>query len=238
MTDIISIPFDPQHTACAIRVPPDYSPAQALTDLKLPPYHGIVVIHGGAGGLEPDLITPIQGFLASSLVRFAHDVGVIVADGGTRGGVNMAMGEARSKIEGTFPLIGVVPFQAVGYPGGPSLNGSRYPLDPGHSHFILVDNGPFGVESDMLVGLAGSANVPGLVLIINGGKIVLNEVQMHAQRDNRIVVVRGSGRVADELADPHSEARLSLGADIHLDIVDLQSPESLTELLGTVFSKQ
>lgn len=227
----LTIPFNEQQAALAIRVAPDYSPAEALHALNLPPYRGIVVLHGGASNMEPDLIDQVQHFLTASLAQFAQEHQILVVDGGTHAGAMAAMGDARRAVGGTFPLVGVSPNQFVTYPGRPPANEDSAPLDESHSHFILVEGGEFGIESDLLVGLLQAVNVPGIALIINGGEIVFKEVQMHAKRGNRVVLVRGSGRVADELATPGSERSRVLPPGARLEFVDLYAPEVFRAML-------
>ena len=80
-------------------------------------------------------------------------------------------------------------------------------LDPGHSHFVLTDNGDWGDETDMLVqmaqALSGSGAYPQLGLVINGGAVVRQEVyRLTISERLRIplLILVGSGRFADKLA--------------------------------------
>lgn len=231
-TTHVSIHFDAQQVAEAICVAPDAPPAQVLAALHLPPTHGVIVIHGGAGGMEATLIDQVRRFLIASVAPFAEQHRILVLDGGTRAGVTQAMGEARANIGGTFPLVGVCPRRFAAFPGGPALNQDRYPLEPSHSHFVLVEGDQFGVESDLLVGMLQATEQPGLALIINGGTVVAEEISAHAQIGNTLVTVRGSGRAADELADPNSERRAALPPDAHIEIANLQAPGIFRRLLG------
>lgn len=231
----LTIPFSNQQAAKAIRVAPDCPPAEALKALNLPDYHGMVVLHGGASKMEPDLIDRVRRFLIGSLAPFAQHRRILVVDGGTHAGAMGAMGDARRAVEGTFPLVGVSPYEFVAFPGHPATNDDMAPLDESHSHFILVEGGEFGIESDLLVGLLQASGKPGIALIINGGEIVLKEIQMHAERGSRVVIVRGSGRVADEIAAPDHEHRQSLPPDAHLEFVDINAPEVFRVMLGYWF---
>jgi hypothetical protein len=227
----LTIPFSDQKTAWAIRVAPDYSPSEALAALGLPDYRGIIVLHGGASKMEPELIDRVRHFLIASLAPFAQQHHILVVDGGTHAGAMAAMGDARHAVGGTFPLVGVSPDQFVAYPGRPPAGENCAYLDESHSHFILVEGGEFGIESDLLVGLLQAADKPGFALIINGGEIVFKEIQMHAARGNRVVIIQGSGRVADELTNPWNERRRELPPGAHLEFVDINAPERFREML-------
>jgi len=223
------IPFE-TGPARAVVVPPGTDPGAALAALELPPYQAAIVMHGGAGGMEPDLIDGITRFFAASLVPFAERHRVLVVDGGTQAGTMAALGAARRAIGGTFPLVGVAPRGAVSYPGADPALVDRSPLDNGHSHFVLVEADTFGVESALLVGVLRAARVPGVALVVNGGSIVCEEVTAHVALGNPVIAVAGSGRVADELADRSSALRVEL-AGAAITIVRLADPLSLTAAL-------
>jgi hypothetical protein len=233
MNDIehLTIEFEDQ-TAHAIRVPRDYPPAQALATLELPDYHGVIVLHGGAGGMSADEVQAVQSFLTESLAPFAEQYRILIIDGGTQAGAMLAMGDARDAVRGTYLLLGVCPEGVVDFPTGtPADQANTSLLDSSHSHFILVDGDDFGDESELLVGLLQATGKPGFALVINGGGIVYKEVQAHAQAGNTIVTVRGSGRVADDLADPNNERRASLPANTRLEIANIRAPQTFRHLL-------
>ncbi len=217
-------------TATAVRVPGTIPPAESLAALGLDPAPGVIVMHGGAL-LDGDLHRAVVEMLEDGLAPCAARRGLLVADGGTQMGTMAAMGEARRRSGARYPLLGVCPTQMVTYPGGPEDDAERYSLDPGHSHFLLVEGGGFGVESDLLVGLARAGSGPGVALIINGGEIVCREAQMHAANGTPIIVLRGSGRMADQLADPSSKERRSFPAGAQIEVVDLGQPPALLAAL-------
>lgn len=231
------IRFDNERTAAAIRVAPQYPPADALAALDLPSYNGIVVVHGGAAGIDPGQLDAVRRFLVVSLAGLAERRRLLIADGGTQVGVPRVMGEARREVSGTFPLVGVLPYKFGLYPGRAKTDPDQTPLDPFHSHFILVDGERFGDESALLVGLLRASGKPGVALIINGGEIVSKEAQSHAVLGNTLITVRGSGRVADELADPRSERRALLPPHARLEVASLNAPGAFTALLDRLLTQ-
>ena len=229
------IPFHAAAIARAARVSPDANPAQALDVLRLPPYRGVIVMHGGAGGMSPEDVHIVRRALIAGLAPVAEQRRLLIIDGGTRVGAMQAMGEARAAIGGTYPLLGVCPAGAVSYPGGPAPAPDRAPLDPGHTHFLLVEGHQFGVESRLLVELLRAGGKPGLALIVNGGEIVQRELQLHLAQGNPVLALGGSGRLADVLADPASDARAALPAGADLDAIDVTAPEDLRARLERFF---
>ena len=226
-----TIQFDEQRSAVAVSADPDQPPQEALAALHMPDYHGIVVTHGGAAGMEAALIPVVRDFLAVSLAPFAQEHHILLADGGTRIGVPRTMGDARYAVHGTYPLLGICPHRRVAYPGGPAPARDRTPLDLYHSHFILVDGETFGAESGLMVRLLDIDTRPGVALIINGGALVSDEAQWHARQGHTLITVSGSGRIADELADPHSARRAALPPGTRLEVVSIRAPEAFVTLL-------
>ncbi len=225
----LTIQFDATHRAQAVYVQPNTPPEAVLAALELPPYRHLIAVHGGAGNMATELVGAVQAFLAQGLVPLAEQEHILVADGGTDVGVMHALGAAREQTRATFPLVGVAPHRFVRFPGSPT-DGEREALNPAHTHFVLVEGDDFGVESALLVGLLRASRRTGFALVINGGGIVFDEVQRHAAQGNTIVTVRGSGRVADELADPHSERRQQLPPDARLYVADLHRPQTFMAL--------
>jgi hypothetical protein len=89
----------------------------------------------------------------------------------------------------------------VTYPGGPSVpSNDNAPLDPNHSHFVLVDGNEWGSETETLFELAAAFNVPVLAILVNGGAIAKDELLQSVRRNWPVIVIEGSGRLADEIA--------------------------------------
>ena len=231
------ISFNAENSATAIHVNADEDPARALAALDLPPYEGIVVVHGGAGKMEDNLVRAVQDFVVAGLAPLAEERRLLVVDGGTQSGTAQLMGEARQAIGGTYPLLGVVPRNFVSYPGGPPPDETHIPLNDAHSHFILVAGEAFGAESALLVGLLRASGKPGLAMVVNGGEIVLNEVSSHVEQGNLLVTLNGSGRIADQLADPTSEERRSLPAGARVWVVDIGTPGPCVFLLRALLDR-
>ncbi|MCI0496192.1 hypothetical protein L0Z72_14390, partial [candidate division KSB1 bacterium] len=72
-----------------------------------------------------------------------------------------------------------------------------------HSHFVLVDSGKWGDEAQTMNNLINiiSENRSALVLLVNGGEIALREIEYSVREKRNILVAKGSGRLADNIAD-------------------------------------
>ena len=87
----------------------------------------------------------------------------------------------------------------------PSTNIGRsgIPLDPNHTHFVLVKGQEFGDETLMLFALAsqlGSGLASVLCVLVGGGKVAIEEVLHTIEHSWPILVIEGSGGIADRLA--------------------------------------
>jgi hypothetical protein len=229
-----SITFDAARSAIAIRVQPHVPPAHALAALQLPPYAGVIVVHGGAAQMEENHLEATRRFWIEAVCPLAQTYHLLVIDGGTHSGTAHILGETRAAINGTFPLVGVVPECCISYPGSPAKIEDAIALDASHSHFILVQGERFSDESALLVGLLQAAGRPGAALVINGGDIVYDEVKLHAAQRNPIITLEGSGRVADQLAQPASQERRQLPATTYVHVAHTDDPSAGDALIRRI----
>jgi len=200
MSEAFSIQFDAERVARVAQINEATSPEQVASLLGLGRFNAAISIHAGAAGASTDIIESVRAMVSTELAPMASKYQIAVLDGGTDVGAIGLMGEARRTTKGTFPLIGVTPADHALYPG--SLEGSeRQPLEPNHTHFALVTGGSWGIESRVLVNLGRALAYRRVALLINGGEIVRREALMLAQAGNDLLVLSGSGRVADEIVD-------------------------------------
>ena len=146
------------------------------------------------------------------LTKVAEVLDAALICGGTDLGVMAAVGKARGRNGYQFPLIGIAPEGIVTWPEGPR-NGSlvlsgneREQLEPHHSHFILVPGNQFGDETKWIVRAATMIAAGGnksVTLLVNGGKVSQHDVEEGLRADRPLIVLAGTGRLADEIANHH-----------------------------------
>ncbi len=230
MSQIQTIHFSSTQQASAILVKPNIDPKRALEQVKIGDYQAVIIMHSGAAGMTDDYLKQLSRLFTEGLVCFAEEHRVLIVDGGTEAGGMKLIGEARQAINGTFPLLGLPITKGITYPGGPEPEEGRWPLNAGHSHFLLVEADDFGEESDLLVSIADVHPVPRLALIVNGGGIVEKEAGMHAKRNTPLVTLKGSGRFADDLAS-QTPPSYPPGAVVKVFDTNQQSPQEFYNLL-------
>ena len=137
----------------------------------------------------------------------------VLIDGGTDSGVMRLVGRAHGSHEPRPPLIGVAVRQLI-HDGGA-------PVEPNHTHLILVPGHAWGDESSWLSETASvvSSGTRAVTVLINGGPIALADVALSIAARRPVVVVAGTGRAADDvLADafgPRHEPRRVDAFDAH-----------------------
>jgi hypothetical protein len=156
-----------------------------------------LILVGGADSMPVEDQLRVEA-LFGRLVDHVEETGTALVDGGTDSGVMRLIGLLREQRQASFRLVGVLPRGAL---ARLTREGSRISIAPGHPEILLVPGRTFGDEMDWLFGAAdhlggGAATT----LVINGGKLTLEESHRRLAEGNVVVTVQGSGRAADELA--------------------------------------
>lgn len=181
----------------------DEAPA-IVEQLGLPDYGAVLAVVGSAASLDPQLLPRLAQLFGRGVARAAQHANAVLVDGGTQAGVMALLGEAVAGLGYATPLVGVAPAGLVSYPQGPAEGAA---LEPNHSHFVLTPGTSWGAETPTLFGLVqalagpppGRAR-PAAVLLVGGGQVARTEVLAAVRLGLPIVVLTGTGGLADELA--------------------------------------
>jgi hypothetical protein len=201
------IRFSNNQKALAVQITSvdELQPAIEAMNLLIPA--PVIVLSGGAKGIGDDKALVIMKAV-QVIARVAEEANAVVVDGGTRSGVMAEMGRARGEGGYRFPLLGVAVARLVFWIDHPQrdtpLTGGkrRWPLEEHHSHFILVPGHRWGDESWWIAGAATllARQYPSLTVLINGWEVARQDVAHSLQADREVLVLVGSGRLADDLA--------------------------------------
>lgn len=158
---------------------------EVVAGLALPAPRATVVLNGTTAECDPGL-AGVLGELAGAAVRER----LTVVTGGTDAGIFRLFGAAMA--EPTAPLVGVAPRDREGVP-----------LEPHHTHAVLVQGDDWGDETPVLLALADALGrlAPSVAVICGGGSITRLEVDGHLRAGRPLIAVAGSGGVADELPE-------------------------------------
>src|SRR5260370_14120468 len=90
------------------------------------------------------------------------------------------LGQAVAEQQRRSTLMGVAPAGSVTYPvKSTNTSGNEAaPLDPNHSHFVLVETDEWGGETEAMYELAEALSMgrPSVAVLINGGPIAQSAV--------------------------------------------------------------
>jgi hypothetical protein len=171
----------------------------------------VLVIVGGAKGMDEPALQTLAGVLRDVVVPCVQRNGAVVVDGGTDSGVMRMIGRARAAHDGGFPLVGVAVEATVRVPGGGPVIDDAADAEQHHTHLVLVPGTDWGDESPWLARVADAiaGDRPSLTLVVNGGEITYQDAAASLQSARPVVVLSGTGRTADAIAD----ARAGRAAD-------------------------
>jgi hypothetical protein len=202
MESSFTITFENGSAAQVLEVKPEQDLNSAFSALNLTEHRRVLVVIGGASLITQADLLRLQRLFVEVLAPLAQELDLSVADGGTDAGVMRLMGNARSQIEGTFPLIGVSPISLVKLSHHDNSSSDAAFLEPHHTHCFLVPGSQWGHESPWLAKIASAlaGEHPSVTVLINGGAITLVDAIENVKLNRPLIVIGGSGRLADEIA--------------------------------------
>ncbi len=200
-----NIAFPNGNSALTIFPPVGTHAQDLLPLLHIPPFDALIMLVGGASLMDEKLSPSLENLFTHGIAHLAAMRKTLIVDGGTQVGVMELMGKGIAAQQHRSPLLGVSPAGAVTYPGkatGRLVGDDPVPLDPNHSHFVLVETNEWGGETETMYQLAqlyaqGRASV---AMVVNGGSIAKKEILYNVRQGRPIILFTGSGRLADELA--------------------------------------
>ncbi len=216
----------------------------ALSSIGLRRPTPVLVLVGGADGLSEADMARLRSLFAKVLAPMAEISGATVVDGGTDAGVMRLMGRAHHKTNSTFPLIGVAATGTITLSSCSPSPPDVAPLEPHHTHFVLVPGSTWGDESPWLGRVASvlAEGAPSVTVVVNGGETTWEDVTRSVEAGRPVVVVSGSGRTADVLAaalrgEETDERAQSLSESGLVDAVELAADhyvlrDTLEEILS------
>ena len=201
-----TITFGNGNRAVVVTAPGDASAKAILEALGITSPRAVILLFGGAAGLDESRKAHLETLFAEGVKPVAVEFGALIIDGGTQSGVMAMMGEAVARSPETCQLLGIAPEGKIAHPeiSGASAVSDGTPLEPNHSHFVLVESNEWGGETGKMLELARAFNAPTVAVLVNGGTIAADEALQSVRNGWQLLVLEGSGRFADELsaADP------------------------------------
>jgi SLOG in TRPM, prokaryote len=138
---IETVRFPDGHKALLAHVDQDTPANAVIAALKLPQPNALACLNGGTAELSDDLKADLSRLLADGLARVAAENAITLLTGGTDAGIFSLLGQGLAKWERKAPCIGVIPAAPVTWPGREQ---GDTPLEPNHSHFVVVEGKEWG----------------------------------------------------------------------------------------------
>ena len=211
-----TITFENGNRAVVITAPRDASAKAILDALEITSPRAVILLFGGAAGLDDSRKAHLATLFADGVAPVAAELGALIIDGGAQSGVMAIMGEAVAGHPGTFQLLGIAPKGKITHPeiAGGSAVSDGTPLEPNHSHFVLVESNEWGGETTKMLELARAFNAPVVAILVNGGAIAADEALQSVRNGWPLLVIEASGRFADELSAAVRDGRSAKSAKI------------------------
>jgi SLOG in TRPM, prokaryote/SMODS and SLOG-associating 2TM effector domain 1/Protein of unknown function (DUF4231) len=232
------ITFENGNRASLVAADVDFDAAELLAELGLEPERGrpVVVVIGGADTLSGASLERAAAVVGPGVVRGADRVDAVVVDGGTASGVMAVVGDAVAQAgDGRPPLLGVAPAGLVSYPGADD-GANDAALEPNHSHFVLAPGAVWGCETPLLFKLVETLAAGGRVVavLVGGGPIAKDEALAAVRKKWSLLVVEGTGGVADAVAARRRALRSkSPGPAADQDLDEIAASGSVRFFAGT-----
>lgn len=174
----------------------------------------VVVLVGGAAAMDREAGRNAREAIETAILPVVITAGAALVTGGTDAGVMRLAGEARRAAGATFPLVGVVPEGMVDLPDRPAADATperpaTARVQPDHSHLLAVPGDRWGTETPWMFALADTlaGRHPVVTVVLNGGRVARAEIAESVRRRRRVIVVEGTGRAADEIAEAIVDGR-------------------------------
>ncbi len=241
MKSCLKLTFENGQTALATQVEQQAQLPNALEEIGLGGSRPVLVVVGGASNVSEADFLRIQRLFVEVLAPIAETLGAYVVDGGTDAGIMQMMGVARTQIGAKFALVGVTPKSKVALPNHSEIAADLTPLEPNHTHFVLVPGNNWGDESPWMSSIATllANGAPSVTVLLNGGEITFKDAFSSVNTGRLVIVIAGSGRTADILADAlrgkaSDERAKKLAKSGTLQYINLIDIENGVENLGNL----
>lgn len=163
--------------------------------------HPVIVLNGGTAQLAPDLQQKLAVVLQEGLAQIVAKEKFTLITGGTDAGIFSLLGDGLNQWGIRAPCIGVCVAAKVIWLSQHTVDKERVPLEPHHSHFLLVEGESWGDELKIMSELADYLSSASALITIfaGGGEMTLREMQNAVEKDRQMILLNGSGRITDQV---------------------------------------
>ena len=208
--------------------------------LAVKPDRPVVAFMGGAGGAENMSQTILRRQIMEGLVKAVIEVDAVVVDGGTDSGTMRLVNLGLSEVDFQGTYIGVAPAALVCVEEDEVKQGLTM-IGRHHTHLVLSEGERWGDEREVMYKIVNTlaAGNPSIAVLANGGNLAQKEVAENVKVEREVIVLVGSGRLADQIAEEIKNPDSSQDQDVknlviqgRFTLFDInQSPDKLASLI-------
>jgi hypothetical protein len=220
--DTLTLEFDQDRKARAVIVTQDVEPGEILRKLGLEQGGKVILLAGSTAHLDEAHKERVTTLFNQGVAE-AADTRTIIIDSATQEGIAELIGQSTSDLQQKPVLLGVAPLDKVILPGSREDQLGLQPLEPNHTHFVLVRSDQWQVVARRMFDLGETlASAPphsppsadcelappkpklSLTMILVGDtsdQISPIEVLTCVRRGWSLTVVEGSGGLTDEITE-------------------------------------
>lgn len=182
--------------AYAVHVPTNVGVDQVVHALDIPQPRAVLVLNGGTANLDSVLKAQLQRHIGEALACLAAEEHITLVTGATDAGIFGLLGHGLRVCGRTAPCIGVTVDALVQHPNQAQ---GDVPLEPHHSHFVLIEGHSWGDETAVMYALvdALAQGCSSVAVYAGGGQIVLQEMEANIAQGRKMILLAGSGRSTD-----------------------------------------
>lgn len=229
-----------------MRAAPEAPAGGVVAALGLSVGRPVIVVNGGADEPSTDTAAWLPTAM-SEVATAAVERAATLVTGATDVGVFALLGAALGRVGADYVCLGVAPAALTTWPGKPddgAAAASVVPLEAHHTHFVAVEAARWGDEMPLMMGLASrcGAGMPSVAVLAGGGAVAAREVRAHLDVERPVIVLEGSGRLADRLAGivrgTQAVTRELAGIAARRDLLEVCDPAGEPSALGTLVRRR
>jgi hypothetical protein len=156
---------------------------------------------GGSSQPDEGIAQQLKSLFSNSILPAATQAGALIVDG-TPPGTMKLLGDCLAFRRNCPTVVGVAPIDCVTIPGSDEAPDGRVSLDMNHSAFVLCPGAAWGSEwpARQRFTTAICDSLPLIAVLVNGDEAHVREVLACVRRRLQVLVVEGTGGLADRIA--------------------------------------
>ena len=197
-----TVQFSNGQFAKILQTPNDIPSKELWQQLGIDDANALILLSGNADKLVDEISSKLEQLFSRGIVRAAKESHAMILDSGIEGGVMSIIGRSLSDQNKDLALVGMVAGNKINCPEDMNATDGLN-LESNHSHFIILEDDKPQTKFKMLFNLVQylQQRLPIVTLLVGGDKDNKTEVLRSIRLGLPVIIVEGSGGLADTLAN-------------------------------------